>query len=195
MHASFSRHRSAIRKSPVSCTDCPPARSAKRLPRMAGVVAEWTIGGLVVLMVGLLCIEVAWWQMTRLRVGVALMEAARAVSRHASSAPRQLDRVMHRAFADAWTSPTSQASACRHIDSPPPCWLLKRTTARPQAPSRSIRLHVHYVFRPLTPMVRGVLQATSRLSRSTNTRAAHAQGRLLISLDIHIENQRTPDRP
>ncbi|MBJ7264772.1 MAG: hypothetical protein JHC61_14100 [Burkholderiaceae bacterium] len=158
-----------------------------------GAVAEWMIGGLAVLIVGILCVEIAWWQMARLRVSIASMEAARAVSRHTSPSPQQLDRVMRHAFTAAWVAPPRHVAECREVSGPPPCWTLKRLPPGPQAPKGSIRVHARYAFRPLTPLVAGMIRATASNVGAAHTRAAHARGALLIVLDIHIENQAQAD--
>jgi|GEM_PF-6835686 len=186
LHCPHSRHRPRCSGS-LRC----PLRAG--LHSATGAVAEWMIGGLAVLIVGILCVEVAWWQIARLRVSVASMEAARAVSRHTSPSPRQLDRVMRHAFIAAWVAPPRRMAECRQVSGPPPCWTLKRLPPGPQAPEGSIRVHARYAFRPLTPLVAGMIRATAPSIGAAYTRAAHAQGALLIVLDIHIENQAQAD--
>jgi hypothetical protein len=167
-----------------ACSHCVFAARA----RAHGAATEWMISALAVFMVGLLCLEAAWWQIHRLRLSVALMEAGRAASRHDSNAFSDIDRTMRHAFAHAWHSPPRRGGLCRQASRPLPCWTLTRVPARPGAPSATLRLHAQYAYRSLTPMVQGVLRTAAPLARSVDTRAAYAQGAILIRLDLHIEN-------
>lgn len=177
----------------VAAGNCRPA--GVTLGRQRGAaIAELGLVLVPLLLLGVLIVEAAHWQIVQQLAYVALLDTARAgATQHA-----QPD-VMARAFAHAILPRFIHAGGDARVARDRAWRRLQQTSGLPAwrievLPSESpsvLRTRLTYLHEPLTPLTRTLLR---RFARSTDDCAdrALAQGLLAIRLELHIEMHSPP---
>ena len=171
--------------SPIRCTD------RRRHAQAGATMIEFNIVATILLTMGLLLIEIAYWQITQQIAKVALLEAARA-----GSTQQRLPDVINDTFTQvlrprlgSTSRPTWHELKKSHGFAP---WQIE---IRDPDDTTTLRLHLTYLHRPLTPILRWISKELETPASNPCTTQAYRNGMLAMVLSIQIEmhSQPTPE--